>query len=150
MLPCRPFCVRNSIEPGLGIGRNQTVPTLNLAPYSEMLPATGVYVTWARIGVKGGDQKGAEFAPSPLRSVTNVGYRPTFGERGLGVETHLLEKWEGPPPDYLEVSFLYRLRDERKFDSPEQLQSQILRDIRRAESYFQRLERFRVANPLRD
>ena len=137
----RPFSVRNAIEPGLGIGHSQTVPTLNLAPYSEMLPATGVYVTWAKIGVsseekKGAKSQGAEPPSRPLRSVTNVGYRPTFGERGLGVETHLLEQWEGPPPDSLEVSFLYRLRDERKFDSPEQLKSQILKDIRRAESYF--------------
>ena len=77
--------------------------------------------------------------------MTNVGYRPTFGERGLGVETHLLEEWEGPTPDSLEVSFLYRLRDERKFDSPEHLKSQILRDIRRAEAYFRRLECFGVA-----
>ena len=138
----RPFSVRNAIETGLGIGRNQTVPTLNLAPYSEMLPATGVYVTWAKLG---GTLEEEKVAKSPLRSVTNVGFRPTFGERGLGVETHLLEKWDGPTPTTLEVRFLYRLRDERKFDSPEQLKSQIFRDIRRAESYFRRLEHFRVA-----
>ena len=144
----RPFPVRNRIEPGLGIGRNQTVPTLNLAPYSEMLPATGVYVTWAKIGVsseekkgaksQGAEPQGAENPPRPLRSVTNVGYRPTFAERGLGVETHLLEKWDGPTPDFLEVSFLYRLRDERKFDSAEQLKAQIVKDICRAEAYFRR------------
>ena len=145
----RPFSVRNAIEPGLGIGSKQTVPTLNLAPYSEMLPATGVYVTWAKLGFNPGHKKGgtspgaepqgAESFSLPLRSVTNVGFRPTFGERGLGVETHLLEKWDGPAPATLEVSFLYRLRDERKFDSPEQLKAQILRDIRRAEAYFRRL-----------
>jgi riboflavin kinase/FMN adenylyltransferase len=143
-----PFSVRNAIEPGLGIGRSQTVPTLNLAPYSEMLPATGVYVTRAKLGLREEDK---EKRTKPLRSVTNVGYRPTFGERALGVETHLLEphlleKWHGPKrhidvvsPSTLEVSFLYRLRDERKFDSPEQLKAQILRDICRAEAYFRRL-----------
>ena len=151
-----PFSVRNAIEPGLGIGRSQTVPTLNLAPYSEMLPATGVYVTWAKLGfnhkdTKEGTKAGPELPrgePSELslrglRSVTNVGYRPTFGERALGIETHLLEphlleKWDGPRPATLEVSFLYRLRDERKFDSAEQLKAQILKDIRRAEAYFRR------------
>ena len=141
----RPFSARHSVEPGLGIGRSQTVPTLNLAPYSEMLPATGVYVSWAKLGVDPEDKKGDTNPSPPLRSVTNVGYRPTFGERGLGVETHLLEKWDGPAPTTLEVSFLYRLRDERKFDSPEQLKAQILKDVRRAETYFRRLERFRNA-----
>jgi len=128
----RPFSVRNRIEPGLGIGSSQTVPTLNLAAYDGMLPTVGVYVTWAKLNGR------------LLRSVTNVGHRPTFGERELGVETHLLEPWAGPPPETLEVRFLYRLRDERKFDSPEQLKAQILRDVQRAETYFRRLERFRV------
>lgn len=146
----RPFSVRNAIEPGLGIGRSQTVPTVNLAPYPEMLPATGVYVTWAKLGFSGEEKKDAigmdadtAEARNPtrlLRSVTNVGYRPTFGERALGVETHLLEPWDGPTPATLEVSFLYRLRDERKFDSPEQLKAQILRDICRAEAYFRRCQ----------
>jgi len=50
----RPFSVRQSIESGLGIGRSQTVPTLNLAPYTGLLPATGVYVTQTRISKHGG------------------------------------------------------------------------------------------------
>ena len=132
----RCFSVRNRIEPGLGIGRSQTVPTLNLVRYDGVLPAVGVYVTWAHLGTR------------RLRSVTNIGFRPTFGERELGVETHLLDPWEGPVPETMEVSFLYRLRDERKFESAEQLKAQILRDIRRAENYFRRLGRFRVTAAL--
>ncbi len=148
----RPFSVRQSIESGLGIGHSQTVPTLNLAPYVGLLPATGVYVTQTRIietrktgrpqseGEARNEVATPNAAPSPLlRSVTNVGYRPTFVERSLGVETHLLEPWAGAPPARIEVSFLFRLRDERKFDSAEQLKSQILSDIRRTDAYFQRL-----------
>lgn len=130
------FSIRNAVESGLGIGRSQTVPTLNLAPYSGMIPACGVYVTWATFEEKGEKRK--------LRSVTNVGTRPTFGERELGIETHLLETWQGPPPAELEVSFLYRLRAEQKFDTPDILKSQIMQDIRRAESYFRRLEQLGV------
>ncbi|MBI3933383.1 MAG: bifunctional riboflavin kinase/FMN adenylyltransferase [Acidobacteria bacterium] len=178
----RPFSIRNPIEAGQGIGRSQTVPTLNVAAYSEMLPATGVYITWARGGteppepaedaatsagmpLQAASESGAlesavagaddglsdealavriESLSRRLRSVTNVGVRPTFGERDLGVETHLLDDWQGAPPTTLEVSFLYRLRDERKFASPEELKEQILKDIRRAENYFRRLERFGV------
>ena len=142
----RAFRIRNSVQAGLGIGRNQTVPTLNLAPYDGMLPATGVYVTRARLA----EPDGAGVEALALRSVTNVGYRPTFGERELGVETHLLEPWQGPPPPSLELSFLYRLREERKFASAAELKSQILRDVERAQRYFHRLERFRVAPVLPD
>jgi len=130
----RCFSIRNSVEAGLGIGRAQTVPTLNLATYSAMMPKAGVYITWTKLGN----------AASRLRSITNVGTRPTFGERELGVETHLLEPLNGPAPAEMEVRFLCRLRDERKFDSPQELKSQIMKDVRRAESYFRRLERFGV------
>lgn len=133
----RCFSIRNAVESGLGIGRHQTVPTLNLARYTEVMPAAGVYITGAKLNGKDGSRK--------LRSVTNVGTRPTFGERELGIETHLLEPWEGPAPKEMEVSFLYRLRDERKFELPQQLKAQIMKDIRRAESYFRRLQRFHVA-----
>jgi riboflavin kinase/FMN adenylyltransferase len=156
----RPFSIRHLVEPGLGIGRTKTVPTLNLAPYPEFLPAAGVYVTQTRIvesrvGVgpkarreaEGGAAEETTLLESALalRSVTNVGYRPTFGERSLGVETDLLDPCDtltDSPPVLIEVSFLYRLRDERKFDSADQLKSQIMRDIRRAEAYFRRLRRF--------
>ncbi len=137
----RPFSVRGPIERGLGIGSKQTVPTLNLGPYNGILPAAGVYVTWTKIAVKHGSGEWSK----PLRSVTNVGTRPTFGERELGVETHLLEPWDGPSPAGMEVSFLHRLRDEKKFDSPQELKAQIMKDVRRTLRYFQKLERFRVA-----
>ena len=141
----RPFSVRHSVHPGHGIGSKQTVPTLNLAPYSERLPAPGVYITWATIDSNdSNDSNDTPAGPRRFRSVTNVGYRPTFGGHDLGVETHLLDPWSGPPPEAMEVSFLYRLRPERKFDSPDQLKAQILRDIRRATNYFRRLKLFRV------
>ena len=149
----RYFSVRSRIAAGLGIGRAKTVPTLNLGAYSGLLPGSGVYVTSTRLWTEPEagmedhtDQEPPLEAPESrqLRSVTNVGRRPTFGERELGVETHLLEPWDGTPPTHMEVSFLYRLRDERKFDSAQQLKSQILEDVRQAERYLWRLERFRV------
>jgi len=140
----RPFGIRGPIEAGRGIGRSQTVPTFNLASYPGLIPARGIYVTWARVASEGEEQTPLPRLSQPLRSVTNIGHRPTFGERELGVETHLLDPWEGPALSLLEVNFLHRLRDERKFDSAEELKTQILRDIRRAETYFRRLNRSRI------
>jgi riboflavin kinase/FMN adenylyltransferase len=149
----RCFSIRNHVASGLGIGRTQTVPTLNLAPYDYVIPAAGVYVTQTRVDLRketGKDTiREAESQSRPFRSVTNVGRRPTFGERELGIETHLLESWHDSSPTEIEVSFLYRLRDERTFSSPPELRAQIMRDVGRTEKYFRRLERFRVA-ALRD
>ena len=140
----RPYCIRGPIERGLGIGKRQTVPTFNLGEYPGQIPSRGVYISWARLRMQDKDSSGPAALSPPLRSVTNVGHRPTFGERELGVETHLLEGAAGlaadPAPSLLEIGFLYRLREERKFDSPEQLRLQILGDIGRAQAYFRRLE----------
>ena len=122
---------------GHGVGHKQTAPTLNLQPTAEVLPKLGVYITCT------------EDLDSRRRweSVTNVGYRPTFaGDDEIRIETFLLEPMNGPSPTHIRVSFLWRLRDERKFDSPEQLKAQILRDVGRAKSYFRKVERFAPAS----
>ena len=113
---------------GAGIGSKQTVPTLNLETLAEVLPKTGVYITRTH------DRAGAREWPS----ITNVGYRPTFNGHGLTIETFLLAKLEGEQPFEISVEFLRWVRDERKFESPEALKAQILRDVRRAEWYFRR------------
>jgi riboflavin kinase/FMN adenylyltransferase len=124
----RPFALEGDVVRGHGVGAKQTVPTLNLSTQAEVLPATGVYVT------KTQDLDGPQWP-----SVTNVGYRPTFGGNELSIETFLLAPLEGPAPKRIRVEFLRRLRDEKKFESPEQLKAQILRDVRRAQAYFRRV-----------
>lgn len=109
-----------------GVGTRLLVPTVNLAPYSGLLPATGVYVT--RLTV----------AERCFQAVTNVGNRPTFEGAGFSVETHILDfepvDLTDETPLYLE--FLFRLREEQKFPSPETLKAQIMKDIGRAKRYF--------------
>jgi riboflavin kinase/FMN adenylyltransferase len=124
----RPFALEGDVVRGRGVGAKQTVPTLNLSTQAEVLPATGVYVT-----------KTHELDGPQWPSVTNVGYRPTFGGNELSIETFLLAPLEGPAPKRIRVEFLRRLRDEKKFESPEQLRAQILRDVRRAQAYFRRV-----------
>ncbi len=127
----RPYWLEGEVIKGFGIGSTQTVPTLNLRPPAEVLPAAGVYVTQVE------DSETGRQWPA----VTNVGFRPTFGGTDLSIESHLLEPLEVAPPRRLRVEFLYRLRPERKFASAEQLKIQIMKDIRRAGSYFRRLRR---------
>jgi riboflavin kinase/FMN adenylyltransferase len=129
----RPFSILSAPVRGRGVGSKLTTPTINLAPYTDLLPPDGVYVTRVRIG-EGADSPG-------FNAVTNAGMRPTFDGAGYAIESHLLD---GPPPIDLtdatpiEVCFLMRLRDERRFPSPEALKQQILRDVARAQKYFRR------------
>lgn len=131
-LLARPFELEGRVVSGHGIGSKQTVPTLNLAPDSEVLPRTGVYVT-RTVELPEGRR---------WESITNLGVRPTFNGDALTIETYLLSPFEPPDPERIRVEFLWRIRDERKFASPEELKAQILRDARRAIQIHARLRRF--------
>ncbi len=127
----RPFAIDSTPASGRGYGSRYTVPTINLATYDELLPANGVYVTSLRVGT------GA--AAETFEAVTNVGNRPTFGADSFAVESHLLnfhplELSEETP---LRLTFLRRLREERRFESTEALRGQIGRDVARARRYFE-------------
>lgn len=124
--------VRGRVVAGRGIGSKQTVPTLNLAPDSDIEPASGVYVTRTR--ELSGDRC--------WRSVTNVGVRPTFGGGDKIIETHLLDPLEGVSPERVEVAFFSRLRSEMKFETAEALRRQILVDAGRAQKFFAKLAVF--------
>jgi riboflavin kinase/FMN adenylyltransferase len=127
----RPYAVEGEVVRGHGVGSKQTVPTLNLDTKAEILPAVGVYITRTT------DLDAARKWPS----ITNVGYRPTFDGDRLTVETFLLSPLDGEAPHRIQVEFLRRVREERKFDSPEALKTQIFKDVRRAQTYFRRTER---------
>ena len=120
----RAFSAYGPIVAGLGVGRKHTVPTLNLAPVEEQLPKIGVYVTRTRLGDSFHD------------SVTNVGHKPTFGEHRLTVETFLLDFSGDIAETEMEIEFLYRLRDEMKFQNPAILKVQIQEDARRSLKFF--------------
>ena len=124
-----PYGIEGRVVHGRGIGSKQTVPTLNLDTAAELIPARGVYVTRTR------DLDSARC----WNSITNIGYRPTFADSaGLTIETFLLEPLQGETPARIGVDFLWRVRDERKFDSPEALKAQILKDAGAAQRYFRR------------
>jgi riboflavin kinase / FMN adenylyltransferase len=129
----RPFYVDGVVVKGQGIGSTKTVPTLNIEPGGATIPKTGVYITNTRDLDSG----------RSWQSITNVGYRPTFDGQGLTIETFLLQPLERQP-ERIRVEFRLRLRDERKFESPEALKAQILRDVRRAQTWFRRTSKTRV------
>jgi riboflavin kinase/FMN adenylyltransferase len=123
----RPYGVEGRVERGSERGHKLGFPTANLHPHNRVIPRNGVYVTGTLID---GQWR---------RSVTNVGLRPTFADATEpSVETFVMN-WDGDLyGDVVRVRFLYRLRDERKFSSIDELKTQIARDVERANSYFER------------
>lgn len=130
-LLARPFSVLSPPGRGRGYGAKHTVPTINLSRYEELLPKDGVYITRTRV------------VEDCFDSVTNVGNRPTFGADSFAVETHLLNfhPIELTPETEVEIHFLQRLREERKFPSVDALRAQIAKDVKHARRYFCRLNR---------
>nr|MBP8697059.1 riboflavin biosynthesis protein RibF [Syntrophobacterales bacterium] len=117
----RPYNLRGPVVKGYRRGSEIGVPTANIASEKELIPARGVYAVTAEM--EGRRHPG----------VLNIGYSPTFGDNRLTVEVHLLdfprEELYGKP---IEVFFIDRIRDEVKFENPQELVRQIERDIERA------------------
>jgi riboflavin kinase/FMN adenylyltransferase len=122
----RPFAVDSTPAHGRGFGTKYAVPTINLAPYAELLPAHGVYATVLTV------------AGEPFRAITNVGNRPTFGEDSFAVESYLLNfhPLDLQPDTPLCLAFYKFLRGEKKWPSPEALKAQIGLDVKRAQRFF--------------
>lgn len=122
----RPFAVRGTQKRDRGVGTRLLVPTVNLAPDGEVLPANGVYVTRLTVGER------------CFHAVSNVGDRPTFKGAGFSVETHILdfEPVETGEDAELQLEFLLRLREERQFATVEELKAQIMRDVAKAQRFF--------------
>ena len=120
------YFVTGIVEHGRQIGRTIGIPTINLIPPEEkLLPPFGVYVT--------------EVVIDDCRycGVTNVGCKPTIkGNNPVGVETHLLDFREDVYDKVVTVEFLASIREERKFESIEKLQEQMMEDIAFTRNFF--------------
>jgi riboflavin kinase / FMN adenylyltransferase len=123
-----PYYVDGTVVEGARRGRELGCPTANLEVVNELVPPNGVYATTVQLD--------SVIHPS----ITNIGVRPTFGDTARPVvETHVLGfegDLYGAP---VRLGFVQRLRDERAFESVEQLRAQIDADRQRARSLFERM-----------
>jgi riboflavin kinase/FMN adenylyltransferase len=131
----RPYSIAGAVRAGSGRGRTLGFPTANLAPDPEslLLPRRGVYRGQAQPG-----------GTASYPALINVGTRPTFdGASTVIVPEVYLHGFDGDLVGRsLRVTFLERLRDERKFPSVDGLVAQIREDL---ETMLSRLEQARQA-----
>ncbi|HEY8677096.1 MAG TPA: bifunctional riboflavin kinase/FAD synthetase [Candidatus Dormibacteraeota bacterium] len=117
----RDYFFRSTVEHGAERGRLLGYPTANLKiTPNKLLPANGVYAI--RVLIDAAVYIGA----------LNLGFRPTFGGNTLTVEAFLLDFEGDLYGKLLTVSFIQRLRGEKRFSSMLALQQQIARDVENA------------------
>lgn len=116
----RLYQLRGTVAPGEHIGQRLGYPTANLEvdEADKLIPAAGVYAVWATIE---GEQQ-------PRAAMMNIGNRPTFHGHRQTLEVNILDFEGNLYGQVMTVSFVERLRAERRFDSPEALAVQLEAD----------------------
>jgi hypothetical protein len=116
----RDYTLYGWVSDGYKEGRKLGYPTANLdvSRIGQLIPCNGVYAVMARVGSAG----------RSLPAMTNIGLRPTFAGRGLTVETHIFNFSEDIYGQRLGLSFVRRVRPERKFEDVNALADQLKLD----------------------
>jgi riboflavin kinase/FMN adenylyltransferase len=114
------YTLRGHVVHGAALGRRLGFPTANIEPDEPMqlLPLNGVYEVTATL--EGKQYKG----------VLNVGTKPTVtGDGHRTVELFIIDFEDNIYGCNIEVSFVRRLREERRFASLDELKAQIAKDV---------------------
>ena len=117
-----PWRASGTVVHGAHRGATLGFPTANLAGIATLLPAAGVYAARALVGAAG----------AAYPAAVHVGANATFGETAVSIEAHLVGFAGDLYGRRLEIDFLDRLRDTRRFDSTEELVERMRADVARA------------------
>jgi riboflavin kinase/FMN adenylyltransferase len=160
----RPYSVAGQVVVGARRGQSLGFPTANLDGIRTLLPADGVYAvrvsqdrchrsatksslppegTSAAEGKPDAADSRYRPPPFPRLGAAHIGPNPTFGEHQRKLEVHLLDFQGDLYGQVLRVEFLARLRDTRRFPSPEELQEQLRRDIETVRQWRESAEELR-------
>ena len=129
-----PYSITGVVEHGHHIGTTLGFPTANisLTANTKLLPADGVYALRAFAEAREHDEQTFNFQLSTfnfqLPAIANLGSQPTFHQGRRTLEVHLLDFEGDLYGQTLRVEFLSRLRDIKRFSSPEALAAQLAID----------------------
>jgi riboflavin kinase/FMN adenylyltransferase len=113
----RPYRMAGRVRRGQQLGRKLGYPTANLALHRKVVPLWGVFAV--RVS-------GAGLVDHP--AVVSLGTRPTINGTDPLLEVHVFDFDGDLYGRYLDVDFVQRLREERKFESLDALVLQMDRD----------------------
>jgi len=116
----RPVSILGSVIRGNFLGRKLGFPTANINPHHEVIPAPGIYAVRVI------------YAAKIYRGVCYIGTRPTFTRRQVKykthIEVHLFDFKKNIYGKYLEIQFIKKIRQDKKFKSPAALSAQMHKD----------------------
>jgi riboflavin kinase/FMN adenylyltransferase len=115
----RLFTVEGKVMHGHHRGKDLGFPTANIKPDPKLHPPDGVYAAYCRFGEQ------------TLPAVMNIGRNPTFEDRRVSYEVHILDFDADLYGRVIKVYLVQRLRGEMKFNGPDELVAQIEQDISR-------------------
>jgi riboflavin kinase/FMN adenylyltransferase len=121
----RPYEIEGTVVRGKSRGRRLGFPTANIHSTNDIAPP-GVFVSEVGIGSK------------TFQAVTNVGSKPTFGEKDVMIESYIIDYNTSLYKKKLRVLFLKKIREEMKFDTPEDLSLQIKKDLEKTLAFFRK------------
>lgn len=121
-----PYVLTGKVVKGNQLGRTIGFPTANvqISEDYKLIPKNGVYVVTANVNT------------FTHVGMMNIGVKPTLGENKLSIEVHLLDFDEDIYHQNIQIHILERLRDEKKFESFEALQTQLKLDKEQTILYF--------------
>ena len=120
-----PIILSGKVVRGKALGRTVGMPTANLCIEDGTIPEEGVYVTRIRIG------------DGVYTSVTNIGRRPTVDkESHITVETYIIDFDQDIYGEQAVLEVHEFLRPVQKFESLQEVQEQVQKDVKTAKIYF--------------
>ena len=121
-----PYSMKGKVVKGNHIGTGLGYPTANLLPSDsrKLIPAPGVYAVRCLM---------SDVRCKTYKGMMNIGTRPTFGTNPQTLEVHILDYEGNLYGQEIRVSFIERLRDERRFNNMEELKAQLDEDKKRIE-----------------
>lgn len=122
------YKISGKVVDGLKMGRELGYPTANLdvSGTGLLIPFSGVYATRVRL----------YHDDVWLPAMTDIGTRPTFGEFKSTIETYIFNFRSDIYGEPMDLSFVHRIRSEKKFDNVTLLVEQLKDDERRVEELF--------------
>lgn len=112
------FHFEGEVVHGKGVGRSLGFPTANIIVRNKnkIIPAKGVYAV------------NVDFENKKYKGMLNIGFNPTFDEKKLSIELNIFDFQSIIYEKQIKVFFKKKIRDEKKFNSPEGLKSQLKKD----------------------
>ena len=126
----RPYGISGTVVKGQQLGRDLGFPTCNVRLNRKTLPLHGVYACEVAVD-------SVDMAERLLKGAANIGYRPTVSEsRKAILEVHLLDFDSDIYGERITVIFRHKIREERKFESLQALQTCIAIDVQTVREFF--------------